>query len=107
MKIVAASLLGLAGVMVLGFIFTAYDTGMYKFWAPKQENIRREVFTNTQSYVQGKIAYLTQLQLDYTQAQDVNQRAAIRSMILGEANQIQPELLPENLRLFIHSLEVQ
>lgn len=105
MKVVAGSLLGLAGVMALGFVLTAYDTGMYAFWRPKQENIRRNVFVNTQSYVQGKIAYLTQLRLDYESATSVQQKQAIRSVVLSEANQIQPEQLPLTLRVWIQGLE--
>lgn len=105
MKELGLGLLALVGLGVLGFALTAYDTGMYGFWAPKRENIRREVFTNTQSYVQGKITYLTQLQLDYAQATTPAQRNAIRSVILSEANQIQPELLPADLQRFIRSIE--
>lgn len=105
MKATGLVVLGLLAVGALGFIGVAYDTGMYKFWAPKQENIRREVFTNTQSFVQGKISYLTQLRLDYETAADGPQKRAVRSMILNEANQVNHDLLPANLRGFIEGLE--
>jgi amino acid transporter len=40
----------------LGFLATGGDLAIYRFWAPKYANAQRQVFVNTQSYVQGKIA---------------------------------------------------
>lgn len=105
MKVAIYSLLGLVGIGILGFVLTAYDFGMYKFWAPKQENVRREVFTNTQSYVQGKITALSNERLEYQTTTDRAQKDALRNMILTEAAQIQMELLPPELQAFIRSIE--
>lgn len=105
MKIAAYSLLGLALAVALGFVLTSIDYGSYRFWAPKYENARREVFVNTQSYVQGKISYLSQLRLDYETATTDTQRAALRTIILSEANQIKGEHLPPGLEAFVQSLQ--
>jgi hypothetical protein len=38
----------------IGFLATGGDLVIYRFWAPKYANAQREVFVNTNSYVQGK-----------------------------------------------------
>jgi hypothetical protein len=88
----------------LGFLATGGDLAIYRFWAPKQENARRAVFVETQSYVQGKITYLTELQLAYEQSEGA-QKAALRTTILREAAQIDSDKLPPDLRGFISTVK--
>lgn len=52
----------------IGFMLTGGDLFIYRFWAPKMENAKRQVFENTQSYVQGKISYLSTLRMEYEHA---------------------------------------
>ncbi len=88
----------------VGFLATGGDLAIYRFWAPKQENARRAVFVETQSYVQGKIAHLSDLQLAYESAEGA-QRAALRTDILREAAQIDSSKLPPDQVAFIDSLK--
>ena len=49
-------LAGFVFIMVLAggiFAIQSFDFGSYKFWAPKYEDARREVFENTKSYRDG------------------------------------------------------
>lgn len=89
----------------IGFIATGGDLAIYRFWAPKMENAKREVFENTQSYVQGKISYLSQMRLDYESTMDMGQKQALRRMILTEAAQVDNSKLPADLRGFILRLK--
>ena len=76
----------------------------FRFWAPQIRDAQREVFEQSQSYVQGKISHLSRLRLDYETAAEGPQRAAFRRTILTEAETVDPEHLPESLRLFVASL---
>ena len=92
------------GIAVLSFAATGYGFAMFRFWAPKYENVKREVFENTQSYVQGKVSYLTTLQLSYATATG-DERKALRTTILREASTIPAEKLPGDLAGFINGLK--
>lgn len=100
-----ALLVFMLGAFVLGFIATGGGLVTYKFWAPKQENARRQVFENTQSYVQGKIGSLSQDRLAYESSDPGPQKQALRTMILSEAAQIDNAKLPADLQSFVSSLK--
>ena len=53
----------------------------YSFFAPRQENVRRNVFENTQSYVKGKQQELEKLRLEYIREKDPIAKEAIANMI--------------------------
>jgi hypothetical protein len=94
----------LIGIMVLGALLTGYDFAMFKFWAPKYENAKREVFENTQGYVQGKVSYLTTLRFQYGSASG-DQKEALRNLILSEASTVDNDKLPGDLRGFVEGLK--
>lgn len=102
-KIIGYAFLALLIIYVMGFLATGGDLAIYRFWAPQQENAKREVFVQTQSYVQGKIEYLTQLQLQYEQA-DGDQKKTIRTVILRESSTVDNSKLPDDLQLFIQQV---
>ena len=89
----------------LGFLATGGELAIYKFWAPKQENVRRQVFENTQSYVQGKIEYLTRLEYQYKTAETPDSKGALKSLIISEASNIDNDKLPPELQSFIRGLK--
>ncbi len=89
----------------LGFLATGGDLAIYRFWAPKQENARREVFENTQSYVQGKTEYLSKLRFQYQEAEPGSaHKASLRTLILSEASTVDTGKLPTDLQVFIGGL---
>ena len=88
----------------IGFITTGGDYFLYRFWEPKMENARTQVFHNTQAYVDGKTTYLSSLQLQYESATGA-QKAALRTMILREASTVNNSRLPLDLQNFINSLK--
>src|ERR1700730_7137121 len=100
------ALLMVMGLMyVLGFLATGGDLAIYRFWAPKMENAKREVFENTQSYVQGKTEYIDRLRFQYQQAEPrSSQQAAIRQLIVSEASTIDNSKLPADLQGFIQQM---
>jgi hypothetical protein len=87
-----------------GFLATGGDLAIYRFWAPKQANAEREVFENTQGYIQGKTEYLNNLRLDYESASG-SQKETLRRTILTEAATVDNNKLPYDLQVFIQQLK--
>jgi cell division septal protein FtsQ len=71
----------LAAVVVVIFVIGLLGLGWQKFFKPKYENVRREVFENTQSYVHGKIQDLAKYKVEYENAETSN-REVIRQVII-------------------------
>jgi hypothetical protein len=80
---------------------------MYKFFAPKQEAVRRQVFEQTRSFNQGMIQELENMEADYVKTKDPDAKAALASVILHRAsgyNLDDPDV-PADLRSFIAKLK--
>lgn len=93
MKYVASGLLIVVVLLGLSWAVEGNDFFLYKFFAPKQENVRREVFENTQSYTQGKIQNIGQECFAY-HSTDGAQKAALAAEIRNEAATIDINKLP-------------
>ena len=102
-KIVGMCVLFLAVVLGLGWVFQGNDFFMYKFFAPKYEDARRNVFENTKSYNQGYIQELQNMQFEYVKA-DKEHKVALASIILHRAADYPEDKLPSDLRAFISQL---
>jgi hypothetical protein len=79
-KIVFSSIGGLVGVMILIFILELFGLGMFAFFEPKKENIRREVFENTKSFTHGVIQDLGKYYQEYREG-DAEKKETIKSVI--------------------------
>jgi len=105
-KIVGIFLLLFVAGMAIDWIATGNDFFLYKFWAPKQEAVRRQVFEQTRSFNQGMIQELQNMQFQYVQADDAH-KDALASLILHRAsgyNLNDPDV-PADLRSFIQKLK--
>lgn len=58
------------GLIVLVFVLELAGLGFFKFFEPKREDIRREIFENTKSFVHGKIQQLSKYHNEYRKADD-------------------------------------
>lgn len=103
MRIVGAVLGAILAVMALGFAFQGYDFFMFKFWAPKMENVKREVFQNTYSYNRGMIQELENMQMEYVKA-GPDEKKAMASIILHRVGEFDENKLPPDLYAFIEKL---
>jgi len=92
------------GVLILFFVIGLYGLGWMKFFEPKKENIRREIFEQTQSYVHGKIQDLAKYQDEYNKA-DVDDKEAIRQLIiLRFAEFDETQIRPVGLKNFLTNM---
>lgn len=103
MKLVGMVFGSLVLFYILGFFASGGSWAIYRFWAPKMEDARREVFEQTQSYVQGKNTYIARLRLQYEVAEG-QQKEGLRRIILSEAETIDDENLTPSNRSFIANL---
>lgn len=92
MKAVMYSLLGLISVLALTFGLNYFGLVQFRFFAPKYENARREVFENTQSYVEAKRQSITK-HFDEFRKASADDKVAIRAMVLQEFANFDTELL--------------
>lgn len=100
---------------ILGFLFLIFGLGwfiigndffMYKFFAPKYENVRRETFENTQSYVEGKRQDLVKYRLEYKRAKSAEEKEAIKQTIISQFSNFDESKIEEpELRGFLHEMK--
>lgn len=106
MKTTGYILLSVFGILALTWMLTGNDFYLYKYFAPKREAVRRQVFENTQSYVQGKTDYISQLRLQYEDEPAASpHRLALRKMIITQADTVDAALLPSDMQNFIADLK--
>jgi len=102
-KIAGLSVAGFIGVMLLGFILNGYGLIHYKFFGPRFENVRREVFENTRSYNEAKVQDLAKYRLEYMRATS-EEKEALRSTIVIMFANYPIERLPTELQGFMREL---
>lgn len=92
-------------VLVLGLTWITEGNNffLYKFFAPKEEAVRRQVFEESKAYRQGMVQNLQNRQFDYLQA-DTNHQTALGALILHDYGDYDETKLPMNLRHFIEEL---
>ncbi len=94
-------------IFLIGWMVEGNNFFMYKFFAPKREAVRREVFEQTKSYNQGMIQELDNMRMEYIQA-DTNHQTAMASIILHRAADYDMTILKQknpDLYQFIENLK--
>lgn len=103
--------LSLLGLLLLAFVLTWIVQGgnffLYKYWAPKQAAVQREVFENTPSYTQGTVQELQNMQFQYEATTNENSKAALADIILRRAAAFPDDQLAPDLRAFIQGLKAR
>ena len=100
MKIIGA----IALLLILAFSLQGLGYISLKFWGPKYEDARREIFENTKSYKHGMIRDLQNLRMEYKKATDEGTRGMLSDTILHRTAALPLEGLPYDLRNFITTL---
>lgn len=96
--------IALASILGIGMAIEGTDFVVYKFFAPKQEAVRREVFKQSQAYNDGMRQQLSQEQIEYARSTK-EQRDALRPIILHQYSDFdKSHLLPEQ-NVFLNQLQ--
>ncbi len=82
-NIIKYFLIVLVVIFSLDWIVMGHNFFLYKFFAPRQEAVRREVYENTKSYHQGNIQRLNSLCTEVTKTDD-DHKALINDTINHE-----------------------
>ena len=86
--------------LVVGFVIAMQLASLenYKFFGPKFEDARRNVFEETKSYQDGLRRDFDNLYLQYEEAKDPDEKSAILSVIRHRAEGVNPDFLPTSIR---------
>lgn len=103
-KVVLSCLLGLVIVLALTWIIQGNEFFMYKFFAPKQEAVRRDVFEQSKAYNQGMIQDVEGFMVAYNKTTDKDAKIALADVILHRVADYGDEKLPTHLQQFIERL---
>jgi hypothetical protein len=105
-----AAIYALAAILAIGLLrgvawaIQGSDFMLYRVFAPKYEQVRRETFEQSKAYQQGMVQELRAMQFQYVQASPEHQDA-LRAVILHRAADYDPERLPSDLRQFLSELK--
>ncbi len=88
------------------WIGTGNDFFLYKYFGPKQEAVRREIFENSKAYNQGMIQQLERQRIEYAKGDD-SVKEAITSMILHDFADYDDSKLPSDLYQFMQKIKNQ
>ena len=95
------------GVLISAFVFVFVLNGVgwinYKIFAPKIEQVRYDTFKHSQSYTDGQIHDLENMQMQYETATP-DQKTALRSVILQRFSSFNEQNLPAAQQQFYNSL---
>lgn len=102
-EVVGAVVLGILLLFGLTWLVQGNDFFMYKIFAPKYEQVRRETFEQTKSYRQGMVQELQNMLIAYASADEAH-KAAMADLILHRAADVPDEALTPELRQAISKL---
>jgi len=94
------ALAGIAGLAVFGNVL---DFGLFKTFAPRYEQVRRDTFEQSQAYNEGMRRDLENLRDQYMGATDPAAKSALRATFIHRAEGY-PNQLPADLQSFYNSL---
>lgn len=94
---------GLACVVALGWVLTGNGLAMQRYFAPKQEAVRRQTFEQSKAYREGMAQEIQNMQFEYEQADSAHQ-AALRSVILHRVADMDVDALPASTQAFVSEL---
>ena len=80
-KIYIISFVCIVAALILPFFFGGYTLLYMKIMGPANENVQRQIFENTQSFVRGKRQDATRYYHQYMSTQDQQTRNAIKNII--------------------------
>jgi hypothetical protein len=97
--------LSIVAVLVTIFLASYYLLFYSAFFFPKFEQVRRNTYTQSESYVRGVIQDVQKLQLEYLSQKDPIVKKALAETIKQTISGVDINSFPPNLITFIQSLE--
>jgi hypothetical protein len=104
-QIVLAVAGAVAAIFALTWLAQGNDFFLYKVFAPKYEEARRETFEESKAYNDGMAQELLQLQLDYPRAANQSEKDAIASVVLHKTAGYDASRLSSDLQAFVRQVK--
>jgi hypothetical protein len=99
---------GIVGVLclfLLIFLVNEFEIFGVKFWGVRKENARREVFEQTQSYVESKRIDLSRYHHEWMQAKTPEDKISIEAVIRQQFSNFDEDQIKEpDLKSFLHEV---
>ena len=92
-------------IFLLGWAIQGNGFFMYKFFAPRYEDVRRNVFENTQSYVEGSRQEILKYKLEYDRAKTQEEKTAIKFIIVQRFSNIDESKFAPEIRDFVKQMK--
>ena len=107
LKGIAAGVGALVAILALSWVFMGNEFFLYKYFAPKQEAVRRQVFEQSRAFNQGMVQELQNMQFEYVKEKDPDAKAALASVILHRTSgyNMDDPIVPPDLRQFVVQLK--
>jgi hypothetical protein len=93
-------------ILGLTWVIQGNDFFLYKAFAPRYEQVRRETFEQSKAYNQGMAQQLQAMQFDYVRASS-DEKDALAQIILHRVADYDESKLPADLRQFLASLRAE
>ena len=108
-QVVGGIVLAIFVIFGLAWLVQGNDFFMYKVFAPKYEQVRRETFEQSRAFNQGMVQELQNMQFDYAKQTDPKVKEALASIILHRASgyNLNDPIVPYDLRTFIEQLRCE
>jgi hypothetical protein len=104
MKVVGTIVALIVSFLAILWVIQGNEFFMYRYFAPRYEIVKRDVFENTPSYKWGMTQELQNMQFKYEQATK-DEKDALRPIILRRMYQFGDEKLTSDLLAFKQQLE--
>lgn len=104
MKWVGISLAVLVGLIALAFVLELGGLQWKRFFGPKHEAVRREVFEETRSYNEAKMQQLAKYKLEYERTTDLDEKEALKAAICTMFANYDDTRMPQNLQAFLREM---
>src|SRR3989344_5743387 len=106
-KAIAVGIAAILAVLALSWVVVGNDFFLYQYFAPKQEQVRREVFEQSRAFNQGMVQELENMRFEYVKTTDPEAKAAMAGIILHRASgyNLDDPIVPADLRSFIAKLK--
>ena len=96
-------------VFLAAWLVQGGDFFMYKFFAPKYEQVRRETFEQTRSFNVGMVTELENMQVAYETEKNERAKRTLADVILHRASgyNLDDPAVPFSLKVFIEDLRTK
>ena len=106
MKNVFKVILVILAILIVAFGLEFMGIEWTKFFAPRKEAIRREVFTQTRSYQEGKLQDLSKYMFEYNKTSSNDEKYAIAILIRQQFAEFNPmDIKDSGMRNFLNEIK--